>query len=226
MHDVREVSLDLWGTLIASNPHFKQEVSKSLSELCEYSAEIVTSTIAALKDQQNQLVESTGHSPQSQDLFSILRDTLGFKEDPTTIEALYSECFFRFLPQPIEDGLVVRIEALAQRYPVHLISNTMMVRSESLREVLRRLGILDYFRSTTFSDESGFSKPHSRIFEIAFESTNCAANEVVHFGDNPVTDVAGASDFGFQACLFDPRNVHTGNRVGSLLEFCQQLGVA
>jgi HAD superfamily hydrolase (TIGR01509 family) len=55
------------------------------------------------------------------------------------------------------------------------------------------LGLGGMFDFTVLArDHGGAEKPDLRIFEIALDSAGCAAHELVHVGDSPENDVAGA----------------------------------
>jgi putative hydrolase of the HAD superfamily len=54
------------------------------------------------------------------------------------------------------------------------------------------------------SEEVGFAKPHSRVFEFVLEELGGEPGRTYMVGDNFETDVKGAVDFGVSPVLFDP----------------------
>ncbi len=68
-----------------------------------------------------------------------------------------------------------------------------------LSHFLRELGILDYFDFVVVSAEVGFQKPDVQMFEIAAQRMGLPPGEILHVGDNPLQDVAAATECGFQA---------------------------
>ena len=61
-------------------------------------------------------------------------------------------------------------------------------------------GLIDYFPHCRLSAaDSGYLKPHKRMFETALERIGTAADETVFIGDNPIADIAGAHAVGMQA---------------------------
>jgi putative hydrolase of the HAD superfamily len=62
-----------------------------------------------------------------------------------------------------------------------------------------------YFSFQLYSDETGFSKPNVKMFEMVYNQIgkNKIVNklEVLHIGDNKVADYNGAINFGFDALL-------------------------
>jgi HAD superfamily hydrolase (TIGR01549 family) len=68
-----------------------------------------------------------------------------------------------------------------------------------LSHFLRELGVLDYFDFVVVSAEVGYQKPDTRMFQIASERMGLEPGEILHVGDNPVQDVAAATESGFHA---------------------------
>ena len=61
-------------------------------------------------------------------------------------------------------------------------------------------GLIDYFPDCRLSAaDSGYLKPHKRMFETALERIGTAADETVFIGDNPIADIAGAQAVGMRA---------------------------
>lgn len=70
-------------------------------------------------------------------------------------------------------------------------------------EIIRGLGIADYFDSVFISSSAGFAKPAAGIFHLALERHGIAPHEAMHVGDSPETDVEGALNAGVPAVLLD-----------------------
>jgi putative hydrolase of the HAD superfamily len=134
------------------------------------------------------------------------RKTTVLPDDPWVISAL-EEAYLRpvlTLP-PRLNGDVISILQRMQGH-VHrlgIISNTGRTPGRVLRQLLRQLGIHEFFRATVFSDEVGWRKPDRRIFARAAEMLGVHSSSILHIGDNPETDVWGAKQAGMQALLLD-----------------------
>jgi len=102
-------------------------------------------------------------------------------------------------PPSLKEGAVVTLEALKPVYRIGVISDTGITPGRVVREMLNELGILGFFRSTVFSDEVGFCKPHEIMFRTALRELEASPHEAVHVGDLLETDVAGAKAFGMGA---------------------------
>jgi len=78
----------------------------------------------------------------------------------------------------------------------------------SLPAVLESQGIAERFELIVASLAEGYEKPDPTLFHIALDRLGVEAHEVVHIGDNPIDDIAGAASAGIPALLVDrTRNV-------------------
>lgn len=105
-------------------------------------------------------------------------------------------------PPSLAPGALEAVRDLAERYPVAIISDTMLSPGSTIRELLRRYDLLDVFTSFVFSDESGCAKPDPRAFEAAASALGTSTGHLMHIGDLRPTDIAGALATGARAVLF------------------------
>lgn len=99
---------------------------------------------------------------------------------------------------------------------------------ERLPDILAALGLDRHFEVLTVSHLEGVEKPAREIFERTVARLGVAAGEVVHVGDSPREDYAGALDAGLQPVLVDRQGAFADDgyrRVGSLGELTAQLTV-
>lgn len=97
-----------------------------------------------------------------------------------------------------------------------------------LEELLVDLGVREAFGVRVISGIEGIEKPDSRIYELALERANVAADESVFVGDNPEFDVIPPAELGMFTVLVDRRNRHPdhpGTRIADLAELPAVLGV-
>jgi putative hydrolase of the HAD superfamily len=80
---------------------------------------------------------------------------------------------------------------------IGIICDVGMSPSRTLRANLDRLGVLDRFDHTSFSDEVGVYKPDPAIFEHARSGLGTGPERMAHVGDLRRTDVAGARAAGW-----------------------------
>jgi HAD superfamily hydrolase (TIGR01509 family) len=96
------------------------------------------------------------------------------------------------------------LEALRPRFRLSVISNA----NGTVREKLRRVGLLGYFETVLDSHEEGVEKPDPRIFRKALERTGARADQSLYIGDMYHIDVAGARAAGMEVVLLDPADLH------------------
>ncbi len=90
-----------------------------------------------------------------------------------------------------------------------------------LPALLERLGIAHRFRRIVVSALEGVEKPSPEIFRRAAAAVGTAPEELLHVGDSPREDYAGARAAGCRAVLLDREGLFAGDgyrRVRSLLE--------
>ena len=75
------------------------------------------------------------------------------------------------------------LAVLAARYPLYALSNG--------NADIRRTTLAPHFTLGVSAGEAGAAKPDRRIFDHRFARAGVTAADVVHVGDDPVTDVEG-----------------------------------
>ena len=94
--------------------------------------------------------------------------------------------------------------------------------------VLDSTGLRGYFDLVLISDEIGVAKPDEMIFELALRSLRVGREEAIMVGDDPKTDVEGATRAGIRACLVDRTGKWAGKgsiecRLKDLMELLSML---
>ncbi len=99
------------------------------------------------------------------------------------------------------------LEALHHnRIPVVITSNW----DTRLRPLLKGLGLNQHFQDVLISLELGSTKPDAGIFAAAAKSLRLPPSEILHVGDDPHADTAGALAAGFHARTVDRSSNHDG----------------
>lgn len=96
------------------------------------------------------------------------------------------------------------LQTLKSRYRMSVISNA----NGTVREKLRRVGLLDFFETVLDSAEEGVEKPDPRIFHAAVTRTGAKMEQSLYIGDMYHIDVAGARAAGMEVVLLDPAGLH------------------
>ncbi|MEW6157001.1 MAG: HAD-IA family hydrolase [Verrucomicrobiota bacterium] len=90
---------------------------------------------------------------------------------------------------------------------------------ERLKPLLQVLHLSEYFHSMVISNDLGATKPDRRIFDAAAAQLAEAPDCILHVGDSPTEDVAGAKAAGFNAAWLDRAdNSPQPDRIHSLQE--------
>ncbi len=90
-------------------------------------------------------------------------------------------------------------ELVEMGLPLYAVSNWDV----ALEGVLEDLGWSRYFSDIVASAKVGSEKPAGGIFEEALRVAGVSPDRVVHVGNDPVSDVRGASSCGIDAVLID-----------------------
>ncbi|MEE4658827.1 MAG: HAD family hydrolase [Halieaceae bacterium] len=89
--------------------------------------------------------------------------------------------------EPYEEALEV-LETLAQRYTLGALTNG--------NADVYKADIGEYFDFAFSAEQVGASKPDPHMFEASLRETGASPAEVVHVGDSPQHDIAGARQVG------------------------------
>lgn len=123
--------------------------------------------------------------------------------DPPPDQALFDDLYQRFAQAEVwrvfEEVRPVLDQLQQRQLGLGIISNW----DERLRPLLRQLHLDHYFAATVISIEAGFTKPHPQIFRQAAAALGLPASRILHVGDSPAEDLAGASAAGMRALLLD-----------------------
>jgi len=106
-----------------------------------------------------------------------------------------------FNPYPESEAVLLRLREMGTR--IFAVSNWDI----ELEKLLDYLGWSDYFDGVIASAVVGVEKPEGGIFEEALRMGGIHRNRVVHVGNDPITDVVGASEAGLDTVLVDRRGV-------------------
>ena len=89
------------------------------------------------------------------------------------------------------DEVESSLQRLHERYRLFALSNG--------NADLQRCGIADLFAGHVTASAAGAAKPDARIYAALLKMAGVEARQVLHIGDDPWADVAGATQAGMQA---------------------------
>ena len=95
-------------------------------------------------------------------------------------------------------GAIELLDFLKQKgIKLSLISDSDGLRKYKMVRI-SKLGIDSYFDAIITSDDSGFNKPHPKIFKMALNKLGVDVDSAVMVGDNPRSDCMGAKKLGIK----------------------------
>lgn len=213
---IKHLSFDLWLTLIKSNPLFKQQRAELIAKQynpANASVDAVFHIIQCIDRASDRWNEITGNKLPTERMYHAILKRLGYQTSfinntlLTDIKQQVNELFYKYPPCLLNSNIHVMLAELKNEgYSMNISSNTGFIEGCYVQIVLSMLQIDQYFNFTIYSDQINASKPSSQFFEAVFARVKCKKHQVLHIGDNPKADVAGAKDFGFLALLIENRN--------------------
>lgn len=213
---IKHISFDLWLTLIKSHPQFKRKRAEMIAD--KYNTKGLDLTqiedfIRLLDKKVDKHNETTGGKiPAREMYYRILKETCkdsdeALQDMAQSLEKASNILFQEYKPILLNGNIIPILEWLRSNdYTINLSSNTGFIEADTLRIVLADIGLLPFFSFCIFSDEVEASKPSPVFFQEVYNKAGLAKQEILHVGDNPLTDYKGAKDFGFEALLITEKD--------------------
>jgi putative hydrolase of the HAD superfamily len=195
------VTFDCWETLLteagSSQRHLRSARARILGARTGTDPEAAE---AALRDawREHQISWHRRAAFTGRDMTLACLRALGVTLDSANAERLIDELESEILTHNVVAvaGSRETLEALA-RLGVRraLICDTGYSPGRVVRQLLARVGLLEYLEVQVFSDEVGVPKPHAHAFRAALDGLGVGPRGAVHVGDLRRSDVAGARAF-------------------------------
>jgi FMN hydrolase / 5-amino-6-(5-phospho-D-ribitylamino)uracil phosphatase len=205
---ITAITFDFWNTLYKAAPYAAGLRRKFLLEVfarnhLDVDVQQVDAAEEVARQEWNRVWRAAYRTPPAADwvrwMLDDLRITLPL-DDFNALALYFDRSLLEANPGPmLIAGAAETVQRLARRYRLGIISDSGLSIGHTLREFLKRDGLLDCFTCTTFSDEVGVSKPHARIFQLTLDRLGAQPHEAVHLGDLTHSDIAGAKAIGMAA---------------------------
>ncbi len=95
------------------------------------------------------------------------------------------------------------LNTLAEDRVLHVITNGF---DDIQFTKMESSGLRDYFEVIITSETAGYRKPDPRIFDLALSRAGAQKQESVMIGDNLISDIGGAREFGIDQVFFNPNS--------------------
>lgn len=132
----------------------------------------------------------------------FIKENLNIEVDGLAVMDEYRSYFgqaYKLLPG-VEDTLRF---AKKQNYQLTILSNGEAFMQ---RHRLKLAGIETYFDVIVTSEEAGYSKPDTGIFDYFFSRAHFGPEDTIFFGDGLQSDILGAENYGFASIWYNHRH--------------------
>jgi putative hydrolase of the HAD superfamily len=136
-------------------------------------------------------------------------NSLGFKTNPedtrikTAVNVFFEDYLNSLELRPCVKKLLNKVST---EYKLGLISN--FTYAPVIYAGIRKLGINQFFNAVLISEEVGWRKPNTKIFEETLRRLDVIAEETVYVGDSPLEDIKGAKAVGMKT-VFVPSQFYS-----------------
>jgi len=210
---IQAIMFDLWNTLFINKSYSKQRLENLFQFLQEREIFFSFDELRTAYDKRFHFTEVTfeeiefRHIYTEDRILNVLNElNIIISKDDFDIIKQDLESLMLQDPPLLKTSVKKTLEILAPNYQIGLISNTGVTPGRVLSSVLEEYSILDLFDVTIFSDETGYFKPHPKMFEIPLEKLKCKSENAIHVGDMLETDIKGANDFQITSVWFNDSN--------------------
>ena len=231
---LRAIAFDLWETLITETPGVARQQERLRTSRLEeilsargYGAlaDRIEHAHRALWKRCHELYWSEDRDiPCRRQVEHFLEELEIEIDDEATLaelEQAYATAAVEVLPDVVSGAPAVLADLKSRGLRIGLISNTGRTPGYALREVLARLGLAQSIDVMVFSNEHGYCKPQTSIFEELRRGLGVGYEEMMFVGDNLYVDVHGAQRCGIRAVHFKP--VILGNAIAPPVEHGLQI---
>ena len=203
MHRIRAITLDLDDTLWEIGPVIRRAEEKLWSWLCDNFPRI-PQTFAADDMLALRLQVADQHRQHSHDFRYLRKKVL----EKVALESGYNTDLVGPAFAVFDGGrnavtfypdVLPALELLAERFTLIAVTNG--------NADLQQIGIRHLFQDVVTAVDAGAPKPEPAIFAEAVKRTGVSPIEVLHVGDHPEIDIAGAQKAGLRTAWMN-RNRH------------------
>jgi FMN phosphatase YigB (HAD superfamily) len=215
LNSYKHYSFDFWNTIASSNPKFKNIRAEYIFNIINSSSSTIDINLAFEKVGRtyNRMVESGEVVVPPIELYRQVLTELNFDGD-ILMNQLVSDLddFFLQYPPLLDIDFIEFIDKIKLlENTTSVTSNTAFISGAIIKKYLDSIGLYEKFDFFLFSDEIGSAKPNELIFvELIHKAqklnSGISSRQILHFGDNFITDYNGAINFGISAFLLSKNN--------------------
>lgn len=194
MNRIRAITLDLDDTLWAIGPVIRRAEAETWRWIETHYPRIVERyTPESSLELRRGLVER--HPDKAHDFGFLRRSAFGEMAAASGYDADFPDVAYAEFQRwrndvTLFDDVIPGLERLKEGYIVLAVTNG--------NASLEHIGIGRYFDGCVSAARAGAAKPSAAIFHAAVTEAGVESDEVLHVGDHPELDVAGAADAGLR----------------------------
>ena len=173
-HEIKHYSFDFWNTIAFSNPQFKKSRVELIFNLLnkQISISAINEAFEKIGKEYNLHQEAGKNVISPVDLLEKVISECNPSIRSINLLNLKSEIDLLFIEySPVLDPCFIEIidTILSSGKTCSITSNTAFISGKTIKVLLNNMGLLNKFSYCLFSDELGFAKPTTNIFELLYQ---------------------------------------------------------
>ena len=198
--NLKAISLDIDDTVWDYEVGFRRGMTSALSKLNELdplSAKMTNEEhFIEIREQYNQSISEDSpnrwnYKIRRYETFCKILETIARPNVKIAKEMSNAFSKGRYSENDLFSDVIPAIQELRKNFKVGIISN-----GDTYPENLGLENVMDF---AIYAPDEKIEKPDKKIFLKAIRSVNCNPEQLLHVGDNEITDVSGAIDAGCKA---------------------------
>ena len=204
---IKLITFDLDDTLWDNGPVIRRAVQEGYEWLFNRCPELLkhhdAASLDAMKNTLREEDPALAHRVSEVRITGMQRalEGVGYQHDEARQIAEQAFGVFHHWRHQVDlfDGVEEVLRNLSSHYSLAVITNG--------NADVNQLGLGQYFQFTVSAEDLNRSKPDPEVFMRALALAGVTSREVIHVGDNLITDVQGAAEVGMKTIWFNPEGL-------------------
>lgn len=200
---IKQVSFDVWNTLVKPNPLYATLRTEALAELVGVDFETAKKAYTTTKRQVDHAAEACGIGLATNEVYLLLMANVGVAvvnqhHTGITFRCMVERLFEKHPPVVTDAAKQLHAALIDRGMIINIASNSNFISGHVMHPFLQsEFGAVDF---GVYSDLIEASKPNRMFFSrIMYEEGYRQADTILHVGDNLICDIGGARAVGMKA---------------------------